>query len=73
MEFTAQYSSTGGRGAVELVDSLLLLEDPTLPGAFPGAVDDFPGGDGWNTAMTGIAPSAWVYLALHGPGLLRDL
>lgn len=73
VEFAAQYAHTGGPASASLMGSLLALEDPALPGAFPGSPADFPGGDGWNTSMTGIAPSAWVYLALHGPGFLRSL
>lgn len=73
VEFTAQYAHAGGAGAAAVLEQMLALEDPTLSGAFPGATDDFGGGDGWNTSMTGISPSAWVYLALHGPGFLREL
>jgi hypothetical protein len=71
VEFTGQYAAAGGHGAAWLMDQMLLLEDPNDPGAFPGAPDDFGGGDGWNTAMTGTSPSAWVYLGLAG-GVLGD-
>lgn len=66
VEFSGQYAATGGIGAETVMEQMLALEDPSMSGAFPGAPDDFFGGAGWNTSMTGIAPSAWVYLALHG-------
>jgi hypothetical protein len=66
VEFTGQYAAAGGYGAAWLMQQVLLLEDPNDPGAFPGAPDDFGGGAGWNTAMTGTSPSAWVYLAYAG-------
>jgi hypothetical protein len=72
VEFTAQYAAAGGPGADWLMEQLLVLEDPADPGAFPGAPNDFAGGDGWNTAWTGVPPSAWVYLALYG-GFLQTL
>ena len=66
VEFTGQYASAGGHGAAWLMDQMLLLEDPNDPGAFPGSPNDFGGGSGWNTAMTGTSPSAWVYLGYGG-------
>ena len=66
VEFTGQYAAVGGQGAAWLMDQMLLLEDPNDPGAFPGAPNDFGGGDGWNTGMTGASPGAWVYLGLNG-------
>lgn len=72
VEFTGQYAAAGGHGAAWLMDQMLLLEDPNDPGAFPGSPNDFGGGDGWNTAMTGTSPSAWVYLG-YGGGVLREV
>lgn len=70
VEFSSQYVHTGGPGSAQVLDQMLTLEDES-GGVFPGAPNDFEGGDGWNTSMRGLSPSAWVYLALHGPGLLR--
>lgn len=35
-------------------------------GACQGAADDLFTGISWNTVSTGVAPSAWMYLAWHG-------
>ena len=67
-EFTCQYASAGGPGANWLVRQLVTLQ--VRPGEFRAAPDPFAGGDGWNTEMSGVAPSAWIYLALRG-GLLQ--
>jgi hypothetical protein len=71
VEFTCQLVAAGGPWSYAHIDALLSLEDPAEPGSFPGAPDDYAGGPGWNTAWHGVAPSAWVYLALRG-GLLRE-
>jgi hypothetical protein len=41
-------------------------------GSFPGSPDNWYGGDipAWNTTMTGVAPTAWVYFALNGDPLI---
>lgn len=72
VEFTGQYAAAGGHGAAWLMDQMLLLEDSNDPGSFPGSPNDFGGGAGWNTAMTGSAPSAWVYLG-YGARALKDI
>ena len=58
------------------MDQLLLREDPSDPCAFPGALDDLSGGDGWNTATTvirtlpaALAPEASVPARIAAPAL----
>jgi len=72
VEFTGQYAAAGGHGAAWLMDQMLLLEDPNDPGAFPGSPNDFGGGDGWNTAMTGTSPSALGVFGVWGWGTARS-
>ncbi len=67
VEFTAQCIAAGCRYSSFLMDQLKQLE---IDGTFPGSPADYVGGLGWNTAMRGIAPASWVYIALHG-GLLQ--
>ena len=69
MEFTGQYISAGGPGSPYLINQLLAYE---TNGTFPGSPDNFSGGTGWNTKWHGIAPAAWVYLALS-PDILARL
>jgi hypothetical protein len=69
MEFTGQYIAAGGPGSPYLIGQLLAYE---TNGTFPGSPDNFSGGTGWNTKWHGIAPAAWVYLALS-PDILARL
>jgi len=69
VEFSGQYIAAGGPGSPYLLGELLAYE---TNGTFPGSPDDFFGGSGWNTKWHGIAPAAWVYLALS-PDILARL
>ncbi len=70
VEFTAQHIAAGGPGAQLLLDELFTIPRDGLH--FPASPDDFDGGAGWNTAWTGVSPTAWVWLAMDG-GVLVDL
>ena len=63
-EGVGQYAAVGGAGAAELVEELLAQQ--RLDGAMPGAPDDFAGGGVWTSRWHGVAPTAWLYLALTG-------
>jgi hypothetical protein len=63
-EGTAQYVSIGGPGAADLVEELLVQQ--RTDGAMPGSADEFAGGGVWTTTWHGVAPTAWLYLALTG-------
>lgn len=69
LEFTGQYLAAGGWGGLDLLPELLAYENN---GTFPGAPDDFAGGLAGNSKGRGIAPAAWVYLALS-PDIMARL
>ena len=69
VESTAQYLAAGGAGSHYLLPELLAYEND---GTFPGSPDDFSGGTARNTMWRGIAPAAWVYLAVS-PDILARL
>jgi hypothetical protein len=62
-EGTGQYVATGGEGAEELV--LELLAQQREEGALAGSPDEYSGGGVWTTRWHGVAPTAWLYLALN--------
>jgi hypothetical protein len=63
-EGTAQYIALGGNGGSNLL--LELLAQQRKDGAMPGSPDEFSGGGVWTTRWYGVAPTAWLYYALHG-------
>ncbi len=63
-EGTAQFAAVGGAGAADFVDELLAQQRDD--GAMPSSPDDFAGGGVWTSRWHGVAPTAWLYLALTG-------
>jgi len=59
-----QWATAGGPDSNYLIAEA--LQHLCQSGACQGASDDFAAGIGWNTISSGIAPAAWVYIALHG-------
>jgi hypothetical protein len=70
-EGTAQYAAVGGQGANDLVQELLAQQ--RADGAMLGSPDDFNGGGVWASRWHGVAPTAWLYNALHGEPFHRSL
>ena len=70
-EGVGQYASSGGEGAARLVTELLAQQRGD--GAMPSSPDDFSGGGVWTTRWHGVAPTAWLYLALTGSPFPQDL
>ena len=65
-EGMGQYVAVGGAGAADLL--LELLAQQRADGAMPGSPDEFSGAGVWTTRWHGVAPTAWLYHALHaGP------
>ena len=62
-EGTGQYVAMGGDGADDL--ALELLAQQGQDGAVAGSPDEFGGGGVWTTRWHGVAPAAWLYLALN--------
>ncbi len=62
-EGTGQYIAAGGGDAGDLV--LELLAQQRADGAVPGSPDAFAGGGVWTTRWHGLAPTAWLYMALQ--------
>jgi hypothetical protein len=59
-----QYAAAGGPDAnFVMAEAYAKL---CSSGACRGAADNYTAGIGWNTASTGIAPAAWMYIAWHG-------
>jgi hypothetical protein len=67
VEFTAQAAVAGIKDANFVMQQIYLLQVTTGSdaAAFPGATDHWYGGTlpPWNTTMTGVSPTAWVYFA----------
>jgi hypothetical protein len=62
-EGNGQYVALGGAGACDLLSELLAQQ--RADGAMPGSPDDFRGAGVWTTRWHGVAPTAWLYNALH--------
>ena len=78
-EFGAQAAAAGILDAEHVMQQLYTLQstDAADQGAFPGAPNAWYGGSlpPWNTTMTGVSPTAWVYFVANGPAIdppLRD-
>ena len=67
IEFTAQAAVAGIQDADSVMNEIypLQMTDHQYAGAFPGATDHWYGGSlpPWNTTMSGVSPTAWVYFA----------
>jgi hypothetical protein len=62
-EGIGQYVAVGGDGADDL--ALELLAQQREDGALAGSPDEYSGGGVWTTRWHGVAPTAWLYLALN--------
>ena len=63
-EGVGQYAAAGGPGAADLLREAIAQQRGD--GAMPASPDDFNGGGVWTTRWHGVAPTAWLYLALAG-------
>lgn len=69
-EGVGQYAAAGGPGAGDVIREALAQQRED--GAMPASPDDFSGGGVWTPRWHGVAPTAWLYLALTGEPFPRS-